>query len=461
MRRLLVNHRFFKGYHMKRQPLGLLVKAALVGAAATMPSLASAAGFSLTEQSVTGLGRAFAGGAALAEDATTIYYNPAGLTRLNERSELIAGASLIRLGADFDKTTAIDAIGQPLSGGEGGDVGKLGGVPILYYTKPLNDRTVFGIGFNAPFGLATTYEPDSIFRYQAMYSSVQITQINPSLGYDFGNGLSLGIGFDLQHMRAKLSNMVDYGAVCFGNVDPVTCSALGLFPQGHDGYAEIEGDGIGYGWNFGIHFEHEDTRLGIAYRTRVSHELEGDARFENVPAIFATQGLFQDGAIQADFTTPELFSLSIAKDFASTWTVAFDVTRTGWDTFRELRVRFDNPAQPDTVQPENWKDSYRYSLGVDWRMNDAWTFRVGTSLDMSPVTDDFRTARLPDHDRRWLALGATWRMSETMQLDAGYAHLFLDDSIPFDQTGSMQDRIVGTYEADADIFGVSLRYFFD
>ncbi|HET9679453.1 MAG TPA: outer membrane protein transport protein, partial [Gammaproteobacteria bacterium] len=135
-----------------------LAPAAIIGAAALTPFAASAAGFQITEQSVTGLGRAFAGSAAVAEDASTVFYNPAGMSQLDE-AEFVMGASIIALNADFDRQIAVDAIGQPLSGGEGGSVGKLGGVPILYYVDPINDKWSWGIGINAPFGLSTDYEP--------------------------------------------------------------------------------------------------------------------------------------------------------------------------------------------------------------------------------------------------------------------------------------------------------------
>lgn len=436
-----------------------LARAAVAGFAALTPALASAAGFQLTEQSVTGLGRAFAGGAAVAEDASSIFYNAAGISQL-DKSELLMGGSIISLGADFDRQIAVDAIGQPLSGGEGGDVGKLGGVPVLYYVSPIDEQWTWGIGFNAPFGLATDYEPDSIFRYQAIYSYVSVVNINPTVAYDFGNGFSLGFGLDMQHMRVKLSNMVDYGAVCYGQVDPLTCNALGLRPQSHDGYAEVEGDSIGWGWNLGLLWDLGDTNIGFAYRSQVDHDLEGDSRFENVPAIFQAQGVFLDTPIRADFTTPEMISLALAHRINDAWLLTADITRVGWSTFEELRVRFDNPNQPDTVQPENWEDVYRYSVGLDWRYNSEWTFRAGLALDETPVPDEFRTARLPDEDRTWLSFGATWRMSEDSELTAGYAHLFLDDEIPFSETGSMGDTITGTYEAEADIVGVQYRYTF-
>lgn len=434
--------------------------AAIIGAAALTPMVASAAGFQITEQSVAGLGRAFAGGAAVAEDASTVFFNPAGMSEL-DKAQFVMGASIIALNADFDKQIAVDAIGQPLSGGEGGSVGKLGGVPVLYYVDPINDKWSWGIGFNAPFGLSTDYETDSIFRYHAIYSNVSTFNINPSVSYKFSDSFSLGFGLNFQHLRVKLTSMVDYGAVCFGQVGPVTCSALGLYPQGHDGQSILEGDSMSFGWNIGALWNISDaTSIGLSYRSQIDHDLEGDATFQNAPAIFQAQGVFLDTGIMAELTTPELIILSLAHHFNDKWMLTADISRTGWSTFQELRVNYENPNQPPTVVPERWEDVTRFAVGLDYKYNNQWTFRAGLALDETPVQDDFRTARLPDADRNWISFGATWDVSESMAINMGYAHLFLDDSIPYEETAPTGAYITGTYEADADIVGIGMSYVF-
>src|SRR5690606_16623588 len=162
------------------------------------------------------------------------------------------------------------------------------------------------------------------------YSAVAIVNINPTVAYQVNDMFSVGFGLDIQHMRVKLSNTVDYGAVCFGQVDPVTCSALGLYPQGRDGYAGVEGDSLCYGWNLGLLWDLGATRFGFSYRSQVDHDLDGDARFESVPAIFSAMGVFQDGGISADFTTPELITLSVAHQLNDKWRLSADYTRVGW-----------------------------------------------------------------------------------------------------------------------------------
>jgi len=442
--------------------------------AALLPAAGSASNFQLTEQSVTSLGRAHSGGAATAEDASSNWYNPAGLSNLTG-AEVMGGYSLIRFGADFSKTSATDAIGQPLSGGEGGSVGKKGGPFFVYYSRPINDKWTFGFGVNTPFGLATKYDNDSIFRYQAIYSSVVVVNYNPNLAWKVNDQFSLGFGIDYQYMNVKLTNDVDYGAICFGQVNPTTCTALGLTPQSDDGFFSAHAAGTGTGFNLGALWDvSSDTRFGASYRSKVKHSLTGNLSFTNVPAVFATQAQFQPQGASADFDTPQLFSLSYFHQIDEKWSITADYSYSGWSSFDKLQINFANAGTKPAIVDEGLSNASRYAVGVDYKYSDDWTFRSGVALDKSPVPDPTaasatttndlnasRTARLPDGDRRWVAFGATWHTTEHSQWDFGYAHLFLGSSLAFDQLNANgQDHIVGTFKADADIFGVSYRYKF-
>ncbi|MGA9851726.1 MAG: outer membrane protein transport protein [Gammaproteobacteria bacterium] len=441
---------------------------------AALPGLAAASNFELTEQSVTSLGSAHAAGAAYADDASTIWYNPAGLTRLSD-PELDAGMSLIRVGFSFSPTTAVDATGAPLSGNNGGNPGKLGAVPFIYYSTPLNDKLAFGIGLGVPFGLATSYNAQSIFRYQAIYTSVTVLNINPTLAYKFNDNWSAGFGVDIQRMNVKLTNDIDYGSICFAEVSPTVCSqSFGLVPQGHDGFFQGEASDTHTGFNFGVLWQDNSTRVGFSYRSRVTHNLTGNATFTNVPTVFAGQGLFQDQGISAQFTTPQILSLSLYQQLTDQWSLMADWSYTGWNSFQNLTINFSNPNQPPATVDEGLSNSNRFSVGVNYKYSDTWTFRSGVALDKSPVPDPTatsattpnnlngsRTARLPDADRKWIAFGASWHVSEHSQWDIGYAHLFINSHIPFSQLdGSSGDYISGQFDADADILGIQYIYRF-
>ena len=445
-----------------------------------LPGLASAANFQLTEMSATSLGRAHSGGAAAVDDASSIWYNPAGLEDL-KGSEIVGGYALIRFGADFDKTSATDAIGQPLSGGNGGSVGKKGGPLFVYYSKPLNDKLTFGFGLNTPFGLATKYDNDSIFRYQAIYSSVVVVNWNPTLSWRVAPNFSLGFGLDYQQMTVKLTNDVDFGAICFGEVNPITCTANGLTPQGHDGFFSTQASGHGTGWNVGALWDIDSTkRLGFAYRSKISHDLSGNASFTNVPLLFTGVTQFENQGVSSSFDTPRIISLSYFQQLNDQWSLTADWSNTGWSSFSSLDIKFANAGTKDAIVDEGLSNSNRFAIGADYKFNEAWTFRGGLSLDKTPVPDPAapcnttafnpnctndknasRTARLPDGDRRWIAAGASWHVSEHSQWDLGYAHLFLGSSLQFNQTNANgDDHIVGTFKADADIVALDYRYQF-
>lgn len=460
---------------MKKSRISQWVLAFLAGSAiGALPGFALASNFQLTEQSVTSLGSAHAAGAAYANDASTIWYNPAGLTRLTG-SELDTGLSIIRFGASFTPTTAVDGAGQPLTGNNGGNPGKLGAVPFIYYSTPLTSNLAFGVGLGVPFGLSTSYNASSIFRYQAIYTNVSVINLNPTLAYKFTNHFSAGFGLDVQRMDVKLTNNIDFGAICFAEISPTTCSqSFGLVPQGHDGFFSATANNTATGFNFGVLWDYDTTRVGFSYRSRVKHNLSGNATFTNVPAVFASQGLFQNQGISAQFTTPQIVSLSLFQQLNDQWSLMADWSYTGWSSFQALTINFQNPNMPPVVVQEGLSNSNRYAIGLNYKYSDSWTFRAGIALDKTPVPnptaasattpnsiDASRTARLPDATRRWLAFGASWHVSNHSQWDIGYAHLFINSHIPYSQLdGVSGDYIAGQFQADADILGVQYIYKF-
>jgi len=194
---------------MKRlcwQPLVAILAAVFVvvcGAA-----LVSAAGFAVTERSVKGLGGAFAGGAA-AEDASTIYYNPAGMTRLTG-SQLDLGASVIAYSFQLTDNGSTTVTGQTLSGGNGGDGGTTKAIPLLFFSQDISDDLKIGIGVTVPFGLGTEYDADWVGRYHTIKSDILTLDINPSVAYRIHNMLSIGVGVSMQYVDAELTNAIDY-----------------------------------------------------------------------------------------------------------------------------------------------------------------------------------------------------------------------------------------------------------
>ncbi len=419
-------------------------------------SYAACAGLAIMEQSAKGLGTAFAGGAAAAEDATTIFFNPAGLTRLS-RSQAVAGMYLLFPSAKFSNKGSIHLTGQPLSGGDGGDAGNTIVIGNIYYSHRFNDRLSAGVGIFSPFGLSTTYDSTWVGRYHAVKSDLFSLNINPSLAYRVTDKLSLGAGINAQYLNAELSNAIDFGLIF------AALGVAGVAPQRNDGFVTFKADSWSWGFNLGALYEFSgDTRAGIAYRSRIAHTLTGDAHFSGVPSPNPT-GRFVDTGVKTDVTLPDSLSVSIWHNFSKELAVMADITWTNWSTVDELRIRFDNPAESDAVTTLHWKDTFRYSIGAVY-MPGAWAFRAGAAYDESPVSDAaLLTPRVPDNDRIWLAAGVGYKISDKISVDAGYAHLFVKNpEIRKTVTGENQFRggLSGSYENSADVIGAEITWMF-
>ena len=400
-------------------------------------SNAQAAGFQLFEQSVSGLGTAFASTAA-AEDASTVWWNPAGMSYLSG-GNFTLGGHIIKPTAKFknqDSRTLLPLPnGLPMSGGNGGDAGGIALLPNLYYTHSLTDRFSLGIGVNAPFGLTTEYDDDWVGRYHALKSALTVININPAVSWKINDSFSVGGGINLQYAKAELGSAVDFSTVCLARVPAATCASQGLATPGNvarDGEATVKGDNWGYGFNLGLMWQIvPSTRIGLAYRSSVSQDLEGDIKYKNVPALFTAipqlNAAFSNTDAKAGVDLPESVSLGLHSQIDESWAVMADLTWTKWSRFEELRVKFDSGA-PDSVTTEKWDNSYRVAVGGSYKPTSAWTLRAGVAYDKSPVPDEFRTPRIPDQDRTWLSFGANWKVSQNGSLDFGYAHIFVKDA---------------------------------
>lgn len=446
---------------MRKHALPFIALAAI----SAVPVTAEAVGFALEQQSVSNLGYAFAGGAANAEDASTIFWNPAGLTRLPGR-QLTIGLTALYVSARFTDqgTTSPAGPSFPITGGDGGNAIGLNWIPNLYFATDLGPGLKAGIGVNSPFGLKTEYPSDWLGRYQAIDSVIETININPAISWRMRDSVSLGGGLNFQYFDATLSNAVDFGAACFGAFGPAACAGAGIFPQTRDGIAKITGNSWGVGWNVGALFEpNPDLRLGIAYRSSIKHEVEGDARFSNpaLPGAFsalpAAVGAVDSGA-RSTLKTPDSLSLSLYDQLDPKWALLADLTWTGWSKFKEIRVRFDNGA-PDAVTPQNWRDTLRLSLGVAYKLNGQWTLRGGIGYENSAIPDSFRTARIPDNAHTLIGAGFNYRISRMNSLDFGYLHAFIKDGgVNFSSPGA--GTLVGTYKVSADALGLQYNHSF-
>jgi len=418
---------------MKSPTYRFLQKSALAAAIAGISAPASAAFFALAEQSASGMGTAFAGGAAIAEDASTVWYNPAGMTRL-DRPQLVVAGHYIDLNIKTNVISASSVQGIPIGGGAGKSPGESAFVPNFYYTHPITKEFSVGAGVNAPFGLATEYDSTWAGRYHAIKSEIKAINYNVSGAYKFNDALSGGVGVDYQHFKAELTQAVDFTTIC--NVLGAAAACGGAAPapgpfnvttNPNDGNAKVTADSNAWGYNLGLLAQlPNDFRVGVAYRSKMKQSLSGNFDITtpaNVPGgVLAATGLVNSGA-KADVTLPASISVSAYQQVGPQWAIMADITRTNWSSIPELRIKFDS-GQQDSVVTLNLIDSYRYSVGATYKPNDAWILRGGLAYDQSPVTNPQDTSpRLPDGDRTWIAIGAGLKASPNLNFDFGYAYI--------------------------------------
>lgn len=382
-------------------------------------------GFFLIEQSVSSMGNAYAGGSAGAEDASTVFFNPAGMTKICG-DEFVSGMHVVLPKARFHDDGSTYILGGSLNGGSGHDSGVVGFVPHSYFVKNYQHcGLAFGLGINAPFGLTTEYGHTWKGRYHAIRSAILTTNINPCVAMRINKCWSIGAGFNVMYIHAKFTNAVDFGLIGVLQLGGEAAAALGLVPQETDGKAIIKGNSWGYGGNIGVLWEPTcRTRFGAHFRSEIKHTLKGSEKFRDVPEVFSEA--FKDTRVKADITLPSQFSISGYHEFNDCWAVMGDVSWTRWKTINILRFRFNNPLQDDAETTLKWQNSFRYSLGATYRPWSCWTFRTGVSYDETPIrNEELRTPRLPGEDRFWLACGVGYQWSRCIHIDLGYAHLFL------------------------------------
>ncbi|KPN17151.1 hypothetical protein AO715_03475 [Xanthomonas sp. Mitacek01] len=432
-----------------------------IAAALAFAGQAQAAGFQLKENSVKSMGSAFAGTAAKTGDSSVVTNNPAVMTQF-EGTTVQADLTVIDLNYEF-KGSGQDALGRPLTGSNGGNAGDVTPIPALSVVHKLDNGVALGAMVSAPFGLKTEYDAGWVGRYAAQTSDVKIVDLTLSGAVDLGDRFSVGIGVIASRADVTLSKAVDFGSLLFAN--PATRPLPFARPQAADGLAEVQGDDNGFGWLVGAHFRPTDNvSIGVSYRSEIDYELSGTADWtvpDNARAVFnsspTTRPLFLDGPVTADLTTPSILNIGATWQVNDALMLSATYAETGWSSLREVRIQFDNP-DPDSVEPFEWKDTYFAAVGAEFKLNDSWKLRGGVAYDETPTSLEHRTPRLPDANRIFYSVGATWAMSDAF--DVNFAYTRIEPRDPKIDTTSGGSRVAGDFDGNANLFGVSAQYRF-
>ena len=422
-------------------------------------SLAQAAGFQLLEQNASGIANAYAGSAAVADNASTIFFNPAGMTELRER-EISLGGSLVDISAEFSNRGS--STGLLSLTGNGGDAGTRNLVPNAYLSWKLTDRLWGGIGISAPFGLKTEYDNPWVGGAHALHFDVKTININPSLAFKLNDTLSLGAGISYQKLDADYLRVIGIGPLP---------TPLGTAPL-HLSTVRFEADDWSWGWNLGALFKPtSDTRIGVSYRSAIKHTVDGSLATTAPGAAAPLVRAIAESGAQARIKLPDTFILSVAQRVNPQWEVLGDLSWTGWDSIQDVAIRRTGPTQanpnaasgpPAQTLEARFRNSWRVAVGANYALNSAWTLKGGLAFDRTPVSSpEYTLVSLPDANRTWLSVGAQWRPNSNGRVDFGLTRILVKDTdINNDQTAQGRGRVTGTYDTRIWLLGVQYSHAF-
>lgn len=375
-------------------------KSLIAATIALATSQVHAAAFQLNEHSASGLGRAYAGEAAIADNAAVLARNPAAMTTFDKMAVSVSG-TYIKPDVDVDGSIATP-LGK-VSASESG-IAPSAFVPASYFIQPLNDQWAWGIGLFSNYGLSTEYSKTFPAGAGAGDTELLTLNINPNIAYRINEQFSIGAGINAVYGAAELNRYA-------GLLGP----ALGQ--KSDTRIAHLKGDTWGFGWNVGTLYEiNKDHRFALTYRSQVDMSFDGDFQGLTSGNRTVDGNLKLDLPAQAEFAGYHRLNEQFAVHYSVNWT--------DWSAFQELKATSNQCAGGVCLQKdEKFKDSTRYSIGGTWYINPAWEARLGFAYDNSPIEPEYRSLSIPDSDRVWYSAGATYHINPDMSVDFGMAYL--------------------------------------
>ncbi|TCS42598.1 long-chain fatty acid transport protein [Reinekea marinisedimentorum] len=429
---------------MKLNKITLAIAAA--GSLAATPYV-TAAGFQVTNHSASGLGRANAGDAVIADNSSVIANNPAAIMLLDQW-EISFGTNAVAPNTDVTDVT----LNSALSLEDDEDVTNTSYVPYLYLVRPVNDQLSFGFSVYSDFG--TNVEYDDEFNEQASgvtglfagYTKIWSINYSGTAGYRVNESLSIG-------GSVKALN----GGGTFERPGP----DAGAGESGVD----FEGSGWTFGWDIGAVYElSEAHRFGLSYKSAM--DLEVDAHGSSTFSTYhPTYGYLSYDIDNLDISLPSIAEFSGYHELNDRLAVHYSAMYIGWGVFEDLVFNLDSDTYTEYTKEYNWNDSWRFSLGSTYSLNEKITLRAGISYDESPISEDDRLFSIVDSNRMWYSTGATWQVNENASVDLGLTYLVgeeieITESIDTDSDGTSDYTLEGTSETTAWLAGLQVNYKF-
>ncbi|CTQ59477.1 OmpP1/FadL family transporter [Roseibium album] len=396
---------------------------------------AHAGAFAIREQSAYFQGTSFAGYGTSGETISAMYWNPASLIGAQQGWSMEAHGSLIIPNSEINGTLTGGAVGTSSIGS--GDIGLDAFVPATYISYRPDDKWVFGVGINSPFGLTTKPNQNWAAQFYSRSSRVFSINVNPNVAYKINDMFAVAVGFQVQYLDVSLKS--------------ADATSGAGFPRSN----EISGDGFGVGVTAGVTIKPiEGTEIGIGYRSGVGHDLSGQ--------------LFAGGTragINLGVVTPDMVNISAKQKITDKIRLLGTVEWTNWSRLKSPVATSSITGSTLTTLHFNYDDGWFFSVGGEYDYNDKLTFRAGLGYEISPIDEAIRSTRLPDNNRWWLSAGASYNFSKHIAFDLGFTHIITESTgINIDSSHQDFNAAFGTYKADVDsnvnILSASLRYKF-
>ncbi|MGL4430098.1 MAG: long-chain fatty acid transporter FadL [Silvania sp.] len=421
----------------------LFKKTALAVAVAIVSTSAMSAGFQLNEFSSSGLGRAYSGEGAIADDAGNASRNPALITMF-DRPTFSGGAVFID--PDVDVSGRSPFSGRSL---DADNIAPTAWVPNLHFVAPINEQFGWGASVTSNYGLATEFNTNYPAGEYAGNTDLTTVNLNLSGAYRLNESWSFGLGVNAVYADAKIERYAG--------------ELTSPLPKTSNKIASMKGDEWGFGWNAGILYEvDKNNRYGLSYRSEVKIDFDGDYKSGLVTAVngrpgagvtvpWGTSGQTIPGALTLNL--PEMWEISGYNRIAPQWAIHYSMAYTSWSQFQELKATGNN-GQTLFYKEESFHDAYRIALGTTYYMDDSWTFRTGIAFDDSPVPADNRSISIPDQDRFWLSAGTTYAFNKDASVDVGVSYMH-GQKVTFNE-GPYEF----TSEGKAWLYGMNFNYAF-
>ncbi|NOI28431.1 OmpP1/FadL family transporter [Vibrio coralliilyticus] len=415
--------------------LSLAVAGGLLSASASV----NAAGFQLAEYSATGLGRAYAGEAAMADNASAQWRNPAMLTYL-EGTQISVGAIYVNPNVDVSGT-----INNSLRA-DSEDFADDAVIPNFYLSHQYSEQLVLGLALGTNYGMETNLGTDFSASHFGNEASVTTMETNLNAAYKLNEQFSFGGG---------IRYVIGEGS--FGAIAPTHSPLSGRTLK------YMEGDDTAWGWQLGAAWQiNPEHRLGVTYKSAVDLKLSGNAKILN-----KTTFQVQEDTGSMDLTLPATLELASFHQLNEELAVHFSLNWTDWSSFQQLYADLDT-LDSQIVKVENWDDNYRLAAGATYSFNEKLTLRTGIAYDTSAVSDKNRTITIPETDRTWLSLGASYEFTKQFTLDGGLTYILAKDATITESRGYQSDdeaqavggQFTGEVSGNIWLIGVQANYKF-